>query len=692
TEDTAETAHAGTLSDDSEASDYLPGGISVDIKMTYVNLDSEAVRQFTSRYHKADLDRWFDELVADYYQWEHFRAEHVKARNASAAALAFPFEYRKGQRELVAAVYHALHAGRQLFVEAPTGVGKTMSTVFPAVRTIAEGRGDRLFYLTARTVTRQVAVEAFRILSEKGLDFKYVVLMAKEKICPMREPLCDPEHCPYAKGHFDRINAAVFDLLTHESCFDEEVILKKAREAMVCPFELALDTADWADGVVCDYNYVFDPTVRLKRFFGDGVREKAVVLVDEAHNLVDRGRAMYSAFIIKEHVMAAQRIFKNKAPRLEKSLRKLNKQLLDLKHDFPLENDKVGQDYQICASTGGIELQVQRILGDFHDYFENEHDGVAFSDVADFFFELRDFLTISDMMDERYVINTGFTEAGEFVLRLSCMNPAKNLQEVLDKTAGTIFFSATLLPMVYYKNLFSTREDDYAVYAETPFRSEQRAIFIGRDVSTRYKVRGEMMYQRIARYIHDTVVARRGNYMAFFPSYKMMEDVLAVYRRDFDEPDVNWIVQARGMYEMDREIFLENFYEDPRQSLVGFCVMGGIFAEGIDLIGSKLIGAIVVGTGLPQIAGEREIIRQYYDEAGENGFDFAYRIPGMNKVMQAAGRVIRTLEDKGVIVLLDDRFLSRDYHSLFPREWVDAEVTHVDEIGTLVKQFWKEKV
>jgi len=400
-------------------------------------------------------------------------------------------------------------------------------------------------------------------------------------------------------------------------------------------------------------------------------------------------------------------------------LGRLNKKLLELKHSCEEESGGC----RVMKDLEGLDTLLLRAAGAMQEFFENNRDHHLFEVLSDFYFSMRDMLAARERSDDGYLIYAALTGAeesprhrgknemaadaaenrssrpeaekempesrsGDVTVRISCVSPARDLQTVMDKAVSSILFSATLLPIDYYRKLLSARENDPAVYAETPFLPAQRRILIGRGVSTLYKARGREMYERIAKYIHDTVTAQRGNYMVFFPSYKVMEDVLRVYRRGYDEPDVNWVVQGRGMGEMDREIFLENFYEDPRMTLVGFCVMGGIFAEGIDLIGSKLIGAVVVGTGLPQISPEREILRSYYDERGMDGFGYAYRIPGMNKVLQAAGRVIRTAEDKGVILLLDDRFLRREYAPLFPREWQDRRVVGIEELKEDLNDFW----
>lgn len=678
--------------------DDLP---SVGIQMTYVHLDTEKTKLFRSEYARGELDDWFDRLAEEYHKWAKFLVDHRKVRDESMKELAFPFPYRKGQRELVAAVWHTISEGKELFIEAPTGVGKTMSVVFPAVRALGGGKGDRIFYLTSKTVTRTVGLEAFSILRARGLKLKLSALTAKEKLCPLNEPSCNPDDCPYAKGHFDRINDAVFDLLNEADLFDRDAIMQKAEERKVCPFELSLDVSSWVDAVICDYNYAFDPNVRLKRFFGEGVKSNAILLVDEAHNLVDRGREMYSASLTKEHVLAAKKILNDRDAALVKSLEKLNRQMLEMKRGCGEEKPGVSSgtgigsggakgdtQYSVLGSAGVIVLPLLRIQEQLQEFLQNRAGAEEKKALQDFFFEVRDFLYVSELVDENYVIYSELDEEGKFTVRQFCVNPSANLQKCIDRAGCAVLFSATLLPISYYKKLLSTHEDDYAVYAESPFAAEQKLLLIGRDVSTRYRTRGSGTYRRIAQYIRDTVGMKKGNYLAFFPSYKMMQDVFEIYRSEFDREGVNWVVQMPSMREEDREIFLENFYEDPKDTLVGFCVMGGIFAEGIDLTGTRLIGAIVIGTGLPQLSNEKEILRNYYSENGEDGFGYAYRIPGMNKVLQAAGRVIRTQTDRGIILLLDDRFLTREYAALFPREWTGGKIVQVQDVREVLKTFW----
>ena len=724
----------------------------IGVRMTYVNLETEELHYFHSMYTGVEIEEWYRKLVQDWYRWAKWQMDHIRQRNESMKHMDFPFPYRAGQQKLTAAVYHAIKEAKELFLMAPTGVGKTMSCVFPAVRAIGEEHGDRIFYLTAKNETLSVGTEAFSILLDKGLDFRTIRITSKEKICPLNEPSCNPDDCMFAKGHFDRINEAVFDLIRKREILDRSSIMKMAVERRVCPFELTLDTASWCDAILCDYNYVFDPDAQLKRFFAEGTKGGYIFLIDEAHNLVERGRDMYSAVLVKEHVLGARRILKDgpktaareqeagtgagtgtesgtevgilgeaALPAAEKgsaelmsmdaaqlpkaigkadggdakavvrALDRVNRIMLELKHrteDSP-SGASLGKPYLLIGFAEADELlkACALLYGRLQAYYEESKKTAVKEALLDFYFEIRSFVSVSETLDESYVIYAEEDEDGQFAIKLFCVNPAGRLSAQMAKGRMAVLFSATLLPVDYYRRLLTTKEDPYAVYAPSPFEEDHRLLLLASDISTRYADRGEDMYRRIARYIQEMARARTGNYLAFFPSYRMLKDVFEVYRREFDVPEVNWVLQSGRMQEDDREIFLENFYEDPEHSLVGFCVMGGMFSEGIDLTGTKLIGAAIVGAGIPQVSNEREILKDYYDR---DGFDYAYRFPGINKVEQAAGRVIRTAEDLGVILLLDERLLASSYTRLFPREWRRREVCTVESVGMKIREFWEK--
>ena len=657
----------------------------IGVQMTYCQMETEEVKRFQYSYRSNELKVWFDEVIRQYEKWAKFQIEWRKARNASVKGIEFPFPYRKGQRDLAVSVYRTILRKKKLFIQAPTGVGKTISTVFPAVKAVGEELGEKIFYLTAKTITRTVAEQAFETLREQNLKFKVITLTAKEKICFCEETSCNPDDCPYAKGHFDRVNDAVYELLMQEDVMSREVLEAQARKHKVCPFEMALDVSTWVDGVICDYNYVFDPDARLRRFFAEGGAGGYLFLIDEAHNLVERGRQMYSAELCKEDFLAVKKLVKGEAPRFAKRLEACNKILLAMKKEC--------ENYKVLDNISHFGIQLMNVLSETDRYLEECVDKEVRETVLDFCFQVRFFLNIYDGLDENYVVYTEYQENGRFVLKLFCVNPAANLQKCLGKGNSAVFFSATLLPIQYYKRLLSTEKDNYAVYIDSSFDTKKRLLMNGVDVSTRYAMRSREMYQRYATYIFRVVKAKMGNYLIFFPSYRFMEDVYQEFTQLLasDEEEMELVIQQKHMDEEERENFLRAFEMGREKSLIGFGVLGGIFSEGIDLTNEKLIGTLIIGTGLPQVCNEREILKSYFDQKGLYGFDYAYRYPGMNKVLQAAGRVIRTEDDRGVILLLDERFQREKGKEIFPKEWADCERCRLDIVEEKIRLFWEKQ-
>ena len=653
----------------------------IGIQMTYCNLETEQTKYFREEFSFEEIKKWFDDLMEEYGKWATFQCEMKNQRQASIKELDFPFEYRPGQKKLVSDVYRTIMRQKLLFMQAPTGVGKTISTIFPAVKAVGEELADRIFYLTAKTITATVAKETFALLEKNGYRAKTIQITAKEKLCPCDEMECNPVTCPYAKGHFDRVNDAVFDLLHRCEMIERDDILSQADRYTVCPFELCLDAASWCDNIICDYNYVFDPNVYLKRFFQEGIKGDYIFLIDEAHNMVERSRQMYSAQIYKEDFLTVKRIMKEHSRSIEKALEKCNKILLGMKREC--------ENYMVYDTFGNMVFSFMRLMTLLDEFLQKANEFLGKKDVMDFYFELRNFLNIYDLVDEHYVMYSELEADGRFMLKLFCVDPSLNIQKRLDKGKSAVFFSATFLPVNYYKSLLSTKKDNYAIYADSTFDSKKRLLAMATDVSTRYTRRSRSEYERIAGYINAVVTQKTGNYMVFFPSYKMMNDVADIYREKYaDETEL--MLQKNNMSEAEREEFLDRFSEESDRTLVAFGIMGGIFGEGIDLKNDRLIGAIVVGTGLPQISNERTILKDYYDAENGCGFDYAFRYPGINKVLQAAGRVIRTTEDTGVILLLDERFWQREYDLLYPREWSDRKPCNIANVGKLVADFWEQ--
>lgn len=650
----------------------------VRIQLTYCNLETEEIRRFHEDRSKEELEVWFRSVIHEYFKWARYLCHHELQRNQSISGLEFPFPYREGQRDLAVAVYKTISRKKRLFIQAPTGIGKTLSTIFPAVQAMGAGKASKVFYLTAKTITRTVAEEAFRILRSRGLVFTAVTITAKEKLCPMEKAECNPEACPYAKGHFDRVNEAVFDILHLEQEMDRETVLRYAEKYRVCPFEFCLDISSWTDGIICDYNYVFDPNVRLKRYFADGASGDYLFLVDEAHNLVSRAREMYSASVYKEDFLEVKRIIKGKSSRLERQLDRCNKLLLSMKRECG--------DWQLLEDVTGLTAGIMTAFSYMETFMEEFPEFPERETVLDFYFCLRDFLNVYEELDGHYRIYEENREDGSFLVRLFCVDPSRLLSRCMDQGASTILFSATLLPVRYYKTLLSGNQEDYAVYVNSPFPEENRLLMVAEDVSSRYTRRSPSEYRKVADYIRIVTQSRPGNYMVFFPSYQYMGEIEEILEEEPLKADL--LVQGQGMGEAEKTEFLEEFEKERSHSLAAFCVMGGVFSEGIDLKEERLIGVIVVGTGLPMVCVEQEVLKGYFDETEEKGFDFSYQYPGMNKVLQAAGRVIRTPGDRGVILLLDDRFLRRDHLELFPREWEHFQVVNRGNAARCLEDFW----
>ncbi len=660
------------------------------VQITYVNLENEALKRFWYKYSFEELETWFFKLVWDYTRFLEFEINHHEALVKTANEAVFPFTYRNGQKEMAANVYSAMKRGERLFCQAPTGVGKTISTVFPAVKAVGEGVADKIFYLTAKTITRTVAEESFSLLREQGLKLSSVTISARDKLCILDERNCNPAFCERAKGHFDRINDCLYELLTNEESITRECIEEYSQSYMVCPYELALDVSLWVDSVICDYNYLFDPKVQLKRFFSEGgLKEKYLFLVDEAHNLVDRGRNMYSAELKKRDIMAVRRILKPVSKGAEKALSHLNRDMLSLNRRINEEiiENRGYERYITLDNCDTVMIHLMQFVAEMEKLIEERAEYSGLNEAMDFYFQAHHFINMYSLVNEKYVIYAEAYGKNDLMLKLFCVNPSDCLSNVLNKGKSTIFFSATLLPVNYYKELLTGDKHERAVYIPSPFHTENRFLAITSGVTSKYSSRGQEQYLRIVDYLKLGTV-KQGNYMVFFSSYKMMEEVYDIALEQGLSEGRRLLIQESNMSEKEREEFLREFQKREDTPLIAFCILGGIFSEGIDLRDEQLIGAFVVGNGLPQVCVERKLIQNVFTNQGMDGFAYSYIYPGMNKVLQAAGRVIRTENDRGVILLMDDRFNYREYRALFPQEWSDVKRVTLNNIEACIKDFW----
>lgn len=654
---------------------------SIFIRLTYYNMDTGKVKYLTRKFSLAELEGFFTELIGKYSAWAEFSVKHRNERDKSIKELSFPFRnYRKGQKVLASAVYRTIRDKKKIFAQAPTGTGKTISAMFPSIKAMGEGLGDKVFYLTAKTVTRQVAEKAVLLMQEKGLTVKTITLTSKDKICANQGGICSPDSCPYAKGHYDRVNEAILDILNSETVITRDILAAYSQKHMVCPFEYSLDIALWLDLIICDYNYVFDPRAYLRRFFEYG--GDYILLVDEAHNLVDRAREMFSAGLDKRSFMELRRQVKAEAHGVYAAMTSINKYFIELRKSF----EKTFETRVIEPPSQLFQL-VEDFIREFDSCLSGGNGMKISEELLELYFNCLSFIAVYKLYDERYITYT-VREGNEVGLKLFCVDPSYLLSKACDKVRSSIFFSATLLPLNYFRDILGGSEDDYTMRLVSPFERNRLCLAAADNISTKYKDR-EDSYALVAEYVKAAVSRKTGNYFVFFPSFEYMNKVHSLYVEAW--PGDRVILQNNSMSEDEREQFLQMFEEDPQISLVAFAVMGGIFSEGIDLAGDRLSGAVVVGVGLPQVCAERDIICSYFREKNGLGFEYAYMFPGMNRVLQAAGRVIRTEQDKGFVLLLDERFVQRRYLELFPTEWSGyLRVSSTEAAGRAVEEFWKQ--
>lgn len=682
------------------------------IQLTYLALESSDETTFRLEQSLEELNAFFHATASVYLEWIRDRHEWTIARNESIAALGFPFgAYRAGQRQLAVSAYRVLVKGGSLFLEAPTGVGKTISVAFPAVKALGEGNLERIFYLTARTVGRTIAEKAFADMRRTGLKLRALTLTAKEKICVRDGHACDAATCPLALGYFDRCKPAMRAALAHEE-ITRQVLEEVGRAHQVCPFELSLDVSTWVDAIICDYNYVFDPRVYLRRHFSED-RTLCAFLVDEAHNLVDRAREMFSADLDTVEIQEVRRALKG-VPRCAKALGKLASGLRKLAGagdsgaEPILSSDPVTElnlypFAQPARATSQISLKRELEGTHMHRAFPAEllplleqalkesEEWLVRNEPAEFreqllalYFRVHAFLRTIDVYDERFVTIVESSPAPR--VRLFCLDPSFLLSQALARGKAAVFFSATLRPLEYYHALLGGGAESRNVHLRSPFPPENLAVLVHDRIQTHFNARAASV-DDVAQSIDALIRQRKGNYLVYFPSFKYLSAVLEGFQAA--NPDVETLAQRSGMTEQERDAFLAAFRAERPETLVGFAVMGGVFGEGIDLVGEHLIGAVIVGVGLPQLSMERDLIRDYFQQRSGDGFGFAYAFPGMNRVLQAVGRVIRCETDKGVVLLIDRRFRERRYRSLFPEWWRVQKVANTQDIARVVAAFWE---
>lgn len=635
---------------------------TIKVRLTYYHMNTGQIKYFVQECSLQQLESFFNNIIDKFIHYGKLQKDWAELRNISIKELGFPYGgYRKGQRKLAVSIYNCIKSNGVFFVNAPTGIGKTVAALFPSIKAIGEGITSKIFYLTAKTTTGYEAEKALKLMCDNGLKLKTVWITAKDKICFQEESECDPEKCEYAKGHFDRVNDAIEDIYS-ENMLTREVIEAYSKKHKVCPFEFSLDLTNWCECIVCDYNYVFDPRVYLKQFFSEG-GGSFTLLVDEAHNLVDRAREMYSAQLIKSEILNLKNISKNYSGKISKTLNKINSYFIEERKKYTNIKDNF-----IVYNEPPKDLMplMRNFMKETESYLLENKESPIKEDILDIYFKVNAFIRTYEGFNDKYVAYSQKEYNKDIIIKLFCLDPSVVIKECLKKVQATVFFSATLSPMNYFIELLGGDEKSYRMNLPSPFNPENLCVIIEKNISTKYRNR-TLTYGKLVHAIGLCIKQKKGNYLVFFPSYEYMETVFKMFAEE--NSDIECICQTNKMDEEKRQKFISRFTEKNDRTLAGFVVLGGVFGEGMDLPGESLIGAVIVGVGLPMICIERNILEQYFNRTKGDGFKYAYVYPGMNKVLQAAGRVIRTEDDKGVVMLIDERYAKIQYKSLLPYEW-----------------------
>lgn len=649
---------------------------SMVVQLTYYQIDIDEIKRFRRTLSFEDLQRFYMDMLQEYRKWALLQYNFEKVRNVAIKHMDFPFPtYRIGQRELAVSVYKTILDKDVMFVQAPTGIGKTLSTLFPSIKALGEGKAERIFYLCAKNVTAKVALDSIQLMQSQGLRLKCTSINAKDRMCMLEERNCDPEACPFANGYYDRVRPALLHLLEHHDFLDKELFMQYGEQHKICPFELSLDASLYSDVIICDYNYVFDPRVYLKRFFSDN--GDYIFLIDEAHNMVDRARSMYSAQLQRSQFTTLRKLIGKEEKKLRKTLQDISKEFLRL-DELCVDNFHVQKEPHSSLASLLNTFQKECDL-----YLQKEHDNNE--SAKDVYFEVLAYQRIAEYYDEQFVTYIQ-SEIKDITIKQYCLNPAKPISDTLHKGKAAIFFSATLTPIRYFTTLLLQQECEKKIALPSPFAKERCKVILHNGIDTRYKVRSQSIAP-ICDIIFTTITAKSGNYIVFFPSYAYLKEVVEDFIDQY--PDLHVEIQQSSMDEQERQNFL-SLFTDTEDTMICFCVLGGMFSEGIDLKGDMLLGVIVIGVGLPQINHEQNLIRDYFDDVQGCGYDYAYVFPGMNKVLQAAGRVIRTLQDRGVVVLVDERYTSSTYRPLFPQHLRHYEIIQNHrQLANSLQFFWE---
>ena len=666
------------------------GGNYVETRVVYFGEKHDEERTFGQRCYREEANVCFENLVEMLSPFVKIIGDRHTKCLPQLKSLHFPFkDVRESQREFILDTFRAIRTHKRLIVQAPTGTGKTMASVYPAIKSIGEGYADKVFYLTGKATTAYAAINGIDIMRESIPDFRAIHISSKEKCCKSTKikdrRKCKNENCTRSRGFYDKINLALAELLQNYRTYTMDIIDAIAEKYSICSYELSLELSEWCELIVCDYNYLFDLQVYFRRYFG-AVDANYVFLIDEAHNLPDRAREMYSATLTRSDFARIE----NKFPKFPKFARACGDVLskFDVLHALAMtEKQQIEEELYGFYITSELPEDITAELTPFvktvdkmfaTDFFDEE--------LNELYFNVKHMLKVCEIFDKRFKM---YIEAHneEVTLRLLCLDASYMLDKAMKKGISTVLFSATLTPLEYFSDILGCGKST-TLDLKSPYDKENLCLIGINNISTRYEDRKKSA-TNVANVIRASIAGKKGNYIVYFPSYSYLTEVKEIFENKY--PKIKVITQIKSMSEGAKREFLDSFDDKCDTTQVGFCVMGGSFSEGIDLKGERLIGAIIVGVGLPTISSELNIIKEHFDNTRENGYAYAYTYPGMNKVLQAAGRVIRSENERGVVVLIDDRFATEEYKMIMPEYW--HHIKYLNNANDLLKEvtlFWKK--
>lgn len=671
----------------------IDDNIEIEVMLTYISRFDESIKKHSKKMSKNEIYNFFMDTLEKYYKFSKAYIDNEEELILTGKNVPFPYaNYRQSQKQFMTAVYSCITNKNKLFAQAPTGVGKTLSTLYPSIKALSNKLGKKIFYITAKTITKNVCIDNLYMLNQLGFKGISLNITSKENICANDEINCNSQFCTLAKGHFDRLNEAILDIITNEKIINDNVIKDYSEKHNVCPYSFQLELIDFAHIIVCDYNYVYDPQVAFTKYF-DKEKNDFIILVDEAHNLEDRSRDFFSADLTFSQLTF---LYNNiSTERIKSYIKEVLKQF---KSFFESDNSFSLKDIPKAFINSLFDLRY--ILDEY--FAENEIDTAIKDKLLESYFAIDYFIKTSIYYDNKY--ETLF-EINKFdkTMTLFCIDTSTRFFKINTLCRCTIFFSATLTPINYFAELFGGDKEDYFISLNTSFNINNQLTLIDSSISTYYKDR-DNSYEKIAQSINHFISAKNGNYFIFFPSYIFLNKVLDLFKTK--NKDVNIKVQTQNMNTQKREQFLESFNKqfdlntnenisaqssnNTTVTTVAFLVIGGTFSEGVNLVGDKLIGVCVIGVGISMLNFKSDIVKKYYDNYNNKGYEFAYMYQGFNKILQSAGRVIRSETDKGVILLIDTRYSRQDYKMLFPHNYKNTiYIKNNIDLDEKLAHFWE---